>query len=81
MLLEGACCGYGASGRNGGFCIATSLLDPRCKDPEICKKNLDVSLYGIHQIKGCIANYDLDCDFEENGTLADDRLAKPPGTF
>ena len=69
MLLEGACCGYGASGRNGGFCIATSLLDPSCKNPEICKKNLEVSLYGIHQIKGCIANYALDCDFEENGTL------------
>lgn len=27
VLLEGACCGYGASGRNGGFCILTSLLD------------------------------------------------------
>ena len=26
VLLEGACCGYGASGRNGGFCIATDLL-------------------------------------------------------
>jgi len=38
MLLEGACCGYGASGRNGGFCIATSLLDPSCKDSETRKK-------------------------------------------
>ena len=27
VLLEGACCGYGASGRNGGFCMATSLLN------------------------------------------------------
>jgi hypothetical protein len=26
VLLEGACCGYGASGRNGGFCIATDLI-------------------------------------------------------
>ena len=69
MLLEGACCGYGASGRNGGFCIATSLLDPNCKDPEARKKNLDVSLYGINQIKECIANYGLDCDFEESGML------------
>jgi hypothetical protein len=25
VLLEGACCGYGDSGRNGGFCIATDL--------------------------------------------------------
>ena len=69
MLLEGACCGYGASGRNGGFCIATSLLDSNCKDPESRKRNLDVSLYGIKQIKACIADHGLDCDFEENGML------------
>jgi len=69
MLLEGACCGYGASGRNGGFCIATSLLDADCKDPETHKRNLDVSLYGIEQIKACIADHGLDCDFEENGML------------
>jgi len=34
VLLEGACCGYGASGRNGGFCVATSLIDKRCKDTD-----------------------------------------------
>ena len=79
MLLEGACCGYGASGRNGGFCIATSLLDPSCKDPEICKRNLDVSLYGVNQIKECITEHNLDCDFEVNGMLdvaMDDAQAK-----
>jgi len=27
VLLEGACCRYGARGRNGGFCIMTNLLD------------------------------------------------------
>jgi glycine/D-amino acid oxidase-like deaminating enzyme len=69
MLLEGACCGYGASGRNGGFCVATSLLDENCKDPDARKRCLDVSLYGIAQIKECIADHDLDCDFEENGML------------
>jgi glycine/D-amino acid oxidase-like deaminating enzyme len=69
MLLEGACCGYGASGRNGGFCVATSLLDESCKDPDARKACLDVSLYGIEQIKECIADHGLDCDFEENGML------------
>ncbi len=69
MLLEGACCGYGASGRNGGFCIATSMLDPEIKDPETRKMNLDVSLYGIKQIKQCITDHGLDCDFEENGMI------------
>ena len=69
ILLEGACCGYGASGRNGGFCVATSLLDENCKDPDARKGCLDVSLYGIEQIKECIADHGLDCDFEENGML------------
>jgi glycine/D-amino acid oxidase-like deaminating enzyme len=69
ILLEGACCGYGASGRNGGFCVATSLLDEDCKDPDARKGCLDVSLYGIEQIKECIADHGLDCDFEENGML------------
>jgi glycine/D-amino acid oxidase-like deaminating enzyme len=69
MLLEGACCGYGASGRNGGFCIATSLLDGASRDPEVRKRSADVSRYGIEQIKGCIAEHGLDCDFDESGML------------
>jgi glycine/D-amino acid oxidase-like deaminating enzyme len=69
VLLEGACCGYGASGRNGGFCIATSLLDWEQKDPERRQKDWEVSSYGIKQIKQVISEYDLDCDFDENGML------------
>ena len=69
ILLEGACCGYGASGRNGGFCVATSLIDPTLEDPDARKKNLNVSLHGIEQIKECIDVYGLDCDFKENGML------------
>ena len=35
LLVEGACCGYGASGRNGGFCIATDLIrNLESDDPE-----------------------------------------------
>jgi glycine/D-amino acid oxidase-like deaminating enzyme len=69
ILLEGACCGYGASGRNGGFCVATSLIDPGLEDPDARKKNLNVSLHGIEQIKDCIDNHGLECDFKENGML------------
>jgi ribulose 1,5-bisphosphate synthetase/thiazole synthase len=47
VLLEGACCGYGASGRNGGFCITTSLLDWSQKDQERRRKDLEVSTYGL----------------------------------
>jgi len=56
VLLEGACCGYGASGRNGGFCITTDLLNDEA-DPEQRQKNLMISEYGV------------ECDLEENGML------------
>jgi glycine/D-amino acid oxidase-like deaminating enzyme len=70
VLLEGACCGYGASGRNGGFCIATDLIrELDSDDAEIKGKNLEISLYGLNFIKQMIAEQGLDCDFEENGML------------
>jgi len=69
VLLEGACCGYGASGRNGVFCITTSLLDWEQEDPEQRLKDLEVSSYGIQQIKTFISDYGLSCDFEESGML------------
>ncbi|NOQ40207.1 MAG: FAD-dependent oxidoreductase, partial [Anaerolineales bacterium] len=69
VLLEGACCGYGASGRNGGFCITTSLLDWEQEDPEQRSKDLEVSSYGIKQIKTFISDFGAKCDFEESGML------------
>ncbi len=69
LLLEGACCGYGASGRNGGFCIATSLIDWDETDPERRRKNRDVSYYGLNYIKKMIDEQGVACDFEENGML------------
>ena len=70
VLLEGACCGYGASGRNGGFCIATDLLhDYDIEDPQLLQDRIDVSFYGLKQIKQVIAEYGVDCDFQENGML------------
>lgn len=70
VLLEGACCGYGASGRNGGFCISTDLLhDYTIKDPKLLQDQIDVSFYGIKQIKQVIADHGVDCDFRENGML------------
>ena len=70
VILEGACCGYGASGRNGGFCVATSLLDWEQPDPEIRQQSLEVSYYGLNFIKKMISQYGIDCDLEENGMLA-----------
>jgi glycine/D-amino acid oxidase-like deaminating enzyme len=71
VLLEGACCGYGASGRNGGFCIGTDLIEKidEDSDSDILQKNLDVSFYGLNFIKRMIAEYGVECDLEENGML------------
>ena len=70
VLLEGARCGYGASGRNGGFCISTDLIhDYGIKDPKLLQDQIDVSFYGLQQIKQVIAEYDVNCDFRENGML------------
>ena len=68
-LLEGACCGYGASGRNGGFCITTSLLDWDQTDHERRQKDLRVSEYGLEFIKRMIDDHGAVCDLSENGML------------
>jgi glycine/D-amino acid oxidase-like deaminating enzyme len=72
VLLEGACCGYGASGRNGGFCDAgipglMSYADE--KGAELGRRAFDATRYGIGQIKELIAEHGVQCDFEENGML------------
>jgi len=69
VILEGATCGYGASGRNGGFSVATSLLDWGQKDPEIRQRSIEVSYYGYDFIKRMISEHGLDCDFSETGML------------
>lgn len=69
VLLEGACCGYGASGRNGGFCISTKLLNWKEKDPDRRRKDLEVSFYGHRQIEVMISEHGVDCEYEKNGML------------
>jgi glycine/D-amino acid oxidase-like deaminating enzyme len=70
VLLEGAVCGYGASGRNGGFCTAADLLhDYNIKDPQLLQDRIEVSYYGIKQIEQVMADYGVDCDFRENGMM------------
>lgn len=70
VLLEGACCGYGASGRNGGFCVTTDLIDNGVKlNPETLQNNLEVSYYGLKFIKRMISEYGVECDLVESGML------------
>jgi glycine/D-amino acid oxidase-like deaminating enzyme len=72
VLLEGACCGYGASGRNGGFSgvgIPGLMSYAEEVGPELGRKAFDGSVYGLTQIKELISEHGVACDFEENGML------------
>jgi glycine/D-amino acid oxidase-like deaminating enzyme len=70
VLLEGACCGYGASGRNGGFLEVTSLVDEAQMDNrDAFQQSIDVSFYGLKQVKELMSEHGVDCDYEENGNL------------
>ncbi|MEM7334324.1 MAG: FAD-binding oxidoreductase [Chloroflexota bacterium] len=69
VILEGACCGYGASGRNGGFCVTDIFLDQSRISEQDIPDAVEVSFYGLNQIKRLIAEHNIECDFRENGML------------
>ena len=63
VVLEGACCGYGASGRNGGFAgagIPGLMSYTERMGPEAGRKAYDASFYGLDQIKEVIAEHHED---------------------
>src|SRR6187431_3016959 len=72
-VLEGATIGYGASGRNGGFCQA-SLTHGLANGIRHFPDELDIlEREGVENLDGLIAftrAHGIDCDLEETGTLA-----------
>jgi len=71
VLLEGARCGYGASGRNGGFADPGSGLAwvYAHAGPEAARAYYDATVLGLDQIRAFVREHGVDCDLEENGTL------------
>ncbi len=72
VVLEGACCGYGASGRNGGFAgagIPGLMTYVEKMGPELGRKAYDASHYGLNQIREVIEKHGIECEFEETGML------------
>jgi glycine/D-amino acid oxidase-like deaminating enzyme len=72
VLLEGARCGYGASGRNGGF------ADPGMPGlgwvweehgAEAARAYYEATLLGLDQIRAFARERGADCELEENGSL------------
>jgi glycine/D-amino acid oxidase-like deaminating enzyme len=72
VLLEGACCGYGASGRNGGFAdVGMPGLDTVYDEsgPEEARGYYDATALGLKQIRGFVDDHGVDCDLEVNGAV------------
>jgi glycine/D-amino acid oxidase-like deaminating enzyme len=73
VLLEGARCGYGASGRNGGFAdLGLPGLDfvYDSEGPEAAREYYDATRLGLDQIRSFVDQYGVDCELELTGSTA-----------
>ena len=61
-LIDGATCGFGASGRNGGFCMAANYNAPSYA-PALVPDARKFMLAGTQIIQDFSENQGVDCDF------------------
>jgi len=68
-LVDAQLAGEGASSRNSGYLVDTTLNDgfTSNKDLENYKKKTDIYQLGIETVKKFIKEYQVDCDFNESG--------------
>ena len=69
ILLDAQLAGDGASGRNSGYLVDTTLNDGFSSNKELksYKKKADIYELGIQVIKKFIKEYQVDCDWNECG--------------
>ncbi len=69
ILIDGQLAGEGASGRNSGYLVDTTLNDgfTSNKDLENYKKKTDIYELGIKVIKKFIQEHQVDCDWNDSG--------------
>jgi glycine/D-amino acid oxidase-like deaminating enzyme len=72
-VLEQKYVGYGASGRNAGFCMTLFGLDLSLTVLRYGKENAlagyKYTSYGIDLVKRLVEEHKIDCDFEYNGFI------------
>jgi glycine/D-amino acid oxidase-like deaminating enzyme len=68
-LIDAQLAGEGASSRNSGYLVDTTLNDgfSSNRDLENYKKKIDIYKLGIEAVKKFIQEYQVDCDFNECG--------------
>jgi len=69
ILVDAQFAGEGASGRNSGYLVDTTLNDgfTSNKDLDNYKKKTDIYNLGINAVKKFINDYQVDCDWNECG--------------
>ena len=69
VLADAQLAGEGASGRNSGYLVDTTLNDGFTSNKELqnYKKKSDIYLLGIEVVKKFIKEYQVDCDWNESG--------------
>jgi len=69
ILVDAQLAGEGASGRNSGYLVDTTLNDgfTSNKDLENYKKKTDIYALGIQTVKNFINKYQVECEWNESG--------------
>jgi len=69
ILVDAQLAGEGASGRNSGYLVDTTLNDgfTNNKKLEIYKRKTDIYKLGINKVRKIIKKYQVDCDWNETG--------------
>ncbi len=69
ILVDAQLAGEGASGRNSGYLVDTTLNDGFTSNKELSsyKKKIDIYQLGIDSVKRFIKEYQVDCDWNETG--------------
>ena len=69
IIVDAQLAGEGASGRNSGYLVDTTLNDGFTSNKEISnyKKKIDIYELGINAVKEFIKEHQVDCDWNEAG--------------
>ena len=78
IIIDAQLAGEGASGRNSGYLVDTTLNDSYSfkRDIEAYKKKIKIYDLGIKSVKKFIKDYQVDCDFNETGKYFASSLLK-----
>ena len=78
ILIDAQLAGEGASGRNSGYLVDTTLNDSYSlkRDIDAYKKKLNIYNLGIKAVKQFINEYQVDCDWNECGKYFASSLIK-----